>query len=470
MGNTLSTLALLVWPVVVALLFSRLDYRRAAIWSLVAGYLLLPPVVTVKAPILPALGKDHINVMAALAGVVLMRATAPMPWLRMEGWIKLLLALAVVTPFITVATNGDALIEGVSFRPGLSAMDGLYAMFYGLLDLMPFLIGYMILSSTDSVRLYMRTLVLATLAYSLPMLMEVRLSPQLNVWIYGFFAHDFSQSIRYGGFRPMVFLEHGLWVALFTVMGVLSATVVYKEAEGPRRLRALWVLLYLLAVLVMCKSAASLMYGVMLVPAILMMGMRWQMRMAGIVTTLVLLYPFAMLAGLVPVTAITDYIIGLDVDRGNSLLFRFNNEIVLLERSAEKFIAGWGGWNRHHVVNPDDGMFETITDGQWIIYVSTGGFLTYIAMFGLLCGSVIRYWYHAAKTGHYNRWTVGMTLILAANIVDLIPNATLTPLTWLAAGALAGLAVRRATAEDDAPQRSLRPAVAPAAVFRPIIG
>lgn len=468
MGNTLSTLALLVWPVVVALLFSRLDYRRAAIWSLVAGYLLLPPVVTVKAPILPALGKDHINVMAALAGVVLMRATAPMPWLRMEGWIKLLLALAVVTPFITVATNGDALIEGVSFRPGLSAMDGLYAMFYGLLDLMPFLIGYMILSSTDSVRLYMRTLVLATLAYSLPMLMEVRLSPQLNVWIYGFFAHDFSQSIRYGGFRPMVFLEHGLWVALFTVMGVLSAAVAYKEADGPQRLRAMWILLYLLVVLVLCKSAASLMYGVMLVPVILLIGLRWQMRLAGIVTTLVLLYPFAMSAGLVPVTAISDYIIGLDQERGSSLLFRFNNEIVLLDRAAERFLAGWGGWNRHHIVDPIDGSIRTITDGQWIIYVSTGGFLTYISMFGLLCGSVIRVWRHAAVTGHYDRWTAGLMLIVAANMVDLIPNATLTPLTWLAAGALAGLAARGVTVDAAAPQPAGRPV--PVATFRPIIG
>ena len=91
-------------------------------------------------------------------------------------------------------------------------------------------------------------------------------------------------------------------------------------------------------------------------------------------------------------------------------------------------------------------------------------------MFGLLCGSVIRVWYHSATSGRYDRWTVGMTLILAANIVDLIPNATLTPLSWLAAGALAGLAARRVTGTDAAPQPSDRPAFAPAPVFRPIIG
>ena len=47
------------------------------------------------------------------------------------------------------------------------------------------------------------------------MLVEVRLSPQINTWIYGFFQHDFIQMMRYGGFRPIVFLPHGLWVAFF---------------------------------------------------------------------------------------------------------------------------------------------------------------------------------------------------------------------------------------------------------------
>jgi hypothetical protein len=33
-----------------------------------------------------------------------------------------------------------------------------------------------------------------------------------------------------------------------------------------------------------------------------------------------------------------------------------------------------------------------------------------------------------------------MSLLLAFNVVDLLPNATLTPLTWLLSGALLGYA------------------------------
>lgn len=50
------------------------------------------------------------------------------------------------------------------------------------------------------------------------MLYEVRLSPQLHRIFYGYFPHSFAQQVRGGGFRPVVFLQHGLWVAFFAMM------------------------------------------------------------------------------------------------------------------------------------------------------------------------------------------------------------------------------------------------------------
>jgi len=47
-----------------------------------------------------------------------------------------------------------------------------------------------------------------------------------------------------------------------------------------------------------------------------------------------------------------------------------------------------------------------------------------------------------------------LALILAVNLVDLLPNATLVPLTWLIAGALLGHA--ESLARDTARQRSQR--------------
>ena len=49
-----------------------------------------------------------------------------------------------------------------------------------------------------------------------------------------------------------------------------------------------------------------------------------------------------------------------------------------------------------------------------------------------------------------------IALILAANMVDLIPNATLTSVTWVTAGALAGWAVRRETVDAGSAAASPR--------------
>lgn len=58
----------------------------------------------------------------------------------------------------------------------------------------------------------LKVLALACLAYSLLALWEVRMSPRLNREIYGFFGHSWSQHVRYGGYRPILFLNHGIWV------------------------------------------------------------------------------------------------------------------------------------------------------------------------------------------------------------------------------------------------------------------
>ena len=44
MPNELAYLALLTWPLVTIGLFVKLRVERALIWSMLGGYLLLPPV------------------------------------------------------------------------------------------------------------------------------------------------------------------------------------------------------------------------------------------------------------------------------------------------------------------------------------------------------------------------------------------------------------------------------------------
>ncbi len=86
------------------------------------------------------------------------------------------------------------------------------------------------------------------------------MSPQLHYMVYGFYQHDFAQTIRMGGWRPTVFMEHGLmvgmWMSMAALIGVwLWWTGAVKEI-GPV---PMWVLTPILVVTaVLCKSTGAL--------------------------------------------------------------------------------------------------------------------------------------------------------------------------------------------------------------------
>jgi hypothetical protein len=50
----------------------------------------------------------------------------------------------------------------------------------------------------------------------------------LHTWVYGYFPHSFAQQLRYGGYRPVVFMGHGLLVALFAAIALISAVVMWQ--------------------------------------------------------------------------------------------------------------------------------------------------------------------------------------------------------------------------------------------------
>jgi hypothetical protein len=93
-------------------------------------------------------------------------------------------------------------------------------------------------------------------------------------------------------------------------------------------------------------------------------------------------------------------------------------------------------------MNPSNGMIETITDGCWIILIGQLGWLGFLAEFGLLVLPVFLLWREIRyrEQGDYSLLIIPLSLILAVNVFDMLPNATLTPLTWLMAGALTGYA------------------------------
>ena len=133
---------------------------------------------------------------------------------------------------------------------------------------------------------------------------------------------------------------------------------------------------------------------------------------------------------------------------------RVVNEEMLLEKTAKKPVFGWGTWGRARIYKTDwSGKFDidaTVTDGIWIIIISSFGWAGYIATFGLLAYPTARAFRYRRRFSKFPCFVV-LLGVLVVNLFDLLSNSSLTPITWLIAGALVGFAPEKNRVEEVLP-------------------
>ncbi|MBW7921136.1 MAG: hypothetical protein H3C51_03450 [Rubellimicrobium sp.] len=454
MPNLLANAVLVLWPAVTLALCLRLRLApgRAIIAAILAGYLLLPPApAALDLPLLPDLGKEELPALAAFV-IALVLWRPGLSILPESPVLRALLVLYVLSPVGSSLTNPEPLVYGPRVLPGLGLREAGGAVILQAIKVMPFLLARHFLARPEDRRDLILALMIGGLAYSLPVLVEIRLAPQINVWVYGFFQHSFEQMMRAGGFRPIVFLYHALWVAFFMMTALVAAAAVARERGGGAV--AVVVVLWLAAILVLGKSYAAILYALLLVPAVLVLSPRWQVHLAALFAVAALAWPVARIVDVAPVDTIVAMASELGQDRAHSLDFRFDNERALTARAMEKPVFGWGIWGRNQIYSPQDGSELSITDGRWIVVLGMQGLVGLAAEFGLLALPLLGVWRRrrdiAGDDGAI--WTGALALILGVNMLDLLPNATLTPLTWLVAGAVLAVAeTRQAAAVASAP-------------------
>jgi hypothetical protein len=437
-----AALVLLSWPAVSLWLYRTQPLSRATLWTILGGQFLLPVGALAKlAPGIPQLDKTFIPNLAALLGCVFV-ARRRVRFISRIGVAEVLLLMLISGPFITSMLNGDAVVTGGIPQPGLTWYDAASAAESAFVLLLPFFIGRQFLRNAADIEEILRTLVIAELFYSILMLIEIRLSPQLHVWVYGYAAGDFLQQIRSGGFRPMVFIGHGLWTAFYLMIAVLAATALWAGKTRVAPFPPAVVATYLGVVLALSHSLGAAVYAAMLAPLIRLTKPRLQMRVAVLLAIIALAYPSMRMTGIVPTRTLQDWSASYDAEREESLAYRFAQEGQLLDRASQRFMFGWGGYSRGHVYNLESGRDTSVTDGIWIMTLGSWGLFGFIAQFGLLTLSIFR----AAKALRFVEsprngvFLAGLALILAVNVLDLLPNSPLFPWTWLLCGALLGRA------------------------------
>jgi len=435
--NWFAYVALLAWPLVSVVLFRVLPSVEALLWTVLGAQMFLPELTELKIAMLPAIDKNSIASVCALIGCFTAGHRSKTD--ARFGLAGMLLAMYLVGPLITSYLNGDAVAVGAAVLPGVGLYDGISASISQFFLILPFYLGRRYLAGTNSVETILRVLAIAGLIYSVLMLFEVRMSPQLHRWIYGFFPSDFVTERRSGGFRPVVFMGHGLIVAFFTVTTAIAAAAFWRASKSISRVPAHIATVYLGGVLVVCKSWAALLYGLFLVPLVRIARPRVQIAAAVTIASIALSYPVIRYLDLFPEQALLELTTELIPDRAYSLQTRFKNEDQLLARASERFLFGWGRYGRNRIYSEDTGINTSLTDGRWILTIGTWGIFGFVAEFGLLALVVFRAG-SACKLASPNEqiFLAALSLICAITLFEQLPNASIRPWTWLIAGALLG--------------------------------
>jgi hypothetical protein len=430
--------ALLLWPLVALHLYSRLPIGRATLWTILGGFLLLPSQTAFKFQMIPAFDKVSIPNLAALLGcAVYSRKFPKIMW--GFGLPELLTLVILIGPFITSLLNNDAIQIGATVLPGVGAYDAGSAARDAFITMLPFFLARQFSRSADDNMYVLRAFTIAGLMYSLPVLFEYRMGPQISQWIYGYDAGGVNNG---GMVRPVVFVDNGLLLAFFFAPVVIAAGALWHLRSQIDRFPPGATTSYLGVILLLCGSFGSMVYGAVIVPLVRWANPRLQLRVACVLVTLALGYPLLRVANLVPTDSIVKAVAVLSTSHANSLNTRFVNEAALLEHAWERQWFGWGRYGRERVYHGWNGADSTLTDGYWIIIMGAWGLVGFFAQFGLLTLCVFR----AAMALKFSRTMkesvclAALALIVAVNTFDLLPNGWLMPWTWLLVGTLLGRA------------------------------
>lgn len=453
MGNFVAWTALFAWPLVTLAFYRSYSLRGATLATIILGYLFLPDGLGVDLPVLPELDKHSIPALTALlcVSVALARGNSPAGvrpgWLPRDPWVLGLMVLLFAGAFGTALTNLDRVWLGGKTIAGLRVYDAFSISLTLLILLLPFILGRKLFSTRESQIRLLTFYVFAAAGYAVLALWEVRMSPQLNQQLYGYFPNAWNQHRRGGGWRPIVFLNHGLFWGIFLSCALIAAVGLLKYGDPKKRSLFIWLSVWMFGALFLSKVLGAFAIAVLLIPVILFLSKRLQLMVAFGIAVVAMTYPSLRNLDYVPTERILSVAESIDPQRASSLEFRFIHEDRLLTHAKERKLFGWGGWGRNRVYN-EKGEDISVTDGRWVILFGQGGWVRYISEIGLILISLFRVPFMSRE--RLDPILVVSVLVLAGNAIDLLPNAGMSVVTWLLAGSVVGRleVAREGTAPD----------------------
>lgn len=443
-------LAMFGWLLAAPALFALVRPRWALIASFAIAWMFLPQ-YTYDLSGLPPLSKMSVTAYGALLGVLVFdpkRLLAVRPSL-----IDLPMVIWCVVPFFSVLANGplspsDAPEVYFWNQHSLGPYDAFSKMWEQTISWgVPYLLGRAYLGSGESHRDAMVGLFVAGLVYIPFCLFEARMSPQLHRMVYGFAQHSFGQTIRFDGYRPMVFMEHGLmvafWMATATIAGFhLWVTGSVRRVRG---VSTIWALGPLFVTALLCRSLGA---WVQMSVGVAVVAFQRRIRLPMLIASLALIPPVYITARVAlgwDGGRAYQLVRHISEERAQSLAFRLKNEDILVAKALKRPLLGWAGWDRNRVFD-EYGKDVSVTDGRWVLAIGEFGLVGLVSLFGWLllpaALALVRLSSVWATSAHRESTAV-CALIVLLFAIDAIPNAMENPYYMLLAGGLATFAITR---------------------------
>jgi len=378
-------IALFGWPIVSLVICGTFGVRRGLCACFVFGYLLLPTMGLQLADGLPSYNKEFaISVGALLAALAF--DPGPLSRLRLQ-WFDLFVLVAWAGWGISSLTNGLGIQEAL-----------LMWWYYGMIAGIPYFLGRCYLVGPTALLDLAITIVAGTMVYAVGAIIEMRMSPQITQWVYGFNYGQLYElrrdltigSFSIGGFRPRVLLYAGLALAIWMAAGTVVAWSLWYGGVPSKilKLRLSVVSVTLAVVTVLCRGtgAFALMFGA-IAALIATKMLRLRLAVMWIPCFVVLYIATALVGSFLPIRDIL--VSGSEAAfgsvRSGSLDFRFRHEDALVDKALQAPIFGWGGWLRNRVdeeIAREQLGKRSVTDGFWIIVLGQRGLVGLLGTYG----------------------------------------------------------------------------------------
>ncbi|MBD2043732.1 O-antigen ligase domain-containing protein [Microcoleus sp. FACHB-672] len=428
-------------------MFIRYPSQRAVVIVFITAFIFLP-VAAFKLPGIPEYSKTSAPCYCILLATFIYD---PQRFTSFKfGWLDVPMLCWCFSPFASSITNGLGPYDG--FSETLSQ-----TMAWGA----PYFLGRIYLNNLEGLRQLALGIFAGGLIYVPLCLFESRMSPQLHRMVYGFAARrDFAQTIRLGGYRPTVFMVHGLWVGVWMMSAALIAVWLWKTGTIKRfwNMPMDWLALALLVTFILCRSTGAYLYfGIGIFILFVVKYCRTALPMYLLIFGLCFYLYLGVSGGFTGGEVVSYVADTLGPERAQSLEFRFINEGPLAEKARERMLFGWGGWGRARIFD-EWGEDISVTDSLWIIAFGNQGLFGLSAFVtSVLLPSLSFSWlgYPPSTWSHPKvAPAAALVVILPLFMLDSVLNAMVNQIFMLGAGGLTGLMLSKAQPQNVTSTRS----------------